>query len=270
MLIDLSKYSSLKIGKNVEVDIINNINEYNNKKYKNHYIIGGAYNILFSPNPPPLAMLGDNFSYIKQIKTKMQEQDTLIVGAKTNSLKLFKYCKKNNIKDFEFLFKLPGTIGGLVFMNAGLKDDEICSKIISIKTSKGEIFAKNLNYKYRDSGIKSKFGNCIIYEIVFKLEYGFNKTKVKLYDKLRSNQPKHPSAGSCFKNTKDYFVAKLLDEAGLKGQKIGGMSFSSKHCNFLINNGGGTYGDAICLIALAKKKVKQKFDINIELEIKIV
>ena len=109
MLVDLSKYSSLKIGSEVEVDIVNNISDIKqyNQKYKNHYIVGGAYNILFSSTPPPLIMLGESFSYIK--KESKDSKEFLVVGAKTSSIELFKYCKKNNIKNFEFLYKLPAT-----------------------------------------------------------------------------------------------------------------------------------------------------------------
>ncbi len=273
MIVDLSKYSSLKIGGVERVDIIDNIEDIKqyNQKYKNHYIVGGAYNILFSPTPPPLVMLGDSFSYIK--KETIDNKEVLIVGAKTSSRELFKHCKKNDIKNFEFLYKLPATVGGLVFMNAGLKDDEICPKILSIKTSDGEILGKDLikKCKYRDGGIKK---GVLIYEVVFEIEYGFDNQKVKLYKQLRSNQPKDASAGSCFKNTKDYFVAKLLDEAGMKGKCIGNMEFSKKHCNFLINKNkiqnANNYKDAIELINLAKSKVKEKFNVDIELEIKVL
>ena len=158
-------------------------------------------------------------------------------------------------------------------MNAGLRDDEICHKVLSVKTSDGEILGEDLKKlcSYRNGGIKK---GVLIYEVVFGLEYGFDNEKINLYKKLRSNQPKDASAGSCFKNTKDYFVAKLLDEAGLKGKSIGNMEFSKKHCNFLINKNkienANNYENAIELINLAKTKVKEKFGVDIELEIKIV
>ena len=92
----------------------------------------------------------------------------------------------------------------------------------------------------------------------------------KMFKELRNNQPKTPSAGSCFKNPPNNFAGKLLDEAGLKGFKIGGMAFCETHANFLINLGNGTFEDSIKLIKLAKKKVFEKSGIELELEIKIV
>ena len=87
---------------------------------------------------------------------------------------------------------------------------------------------------------------------------------------FRDNQPKEPSAGSCFKNPPNNFAGKLLDESGLKGFKIGNMAFCETHANFLVNLGNGTFGDALQLIELAKRKVFEKSGIELELEIKIV
>jgi len=91
-----------------------------------------------------------------------------------------------------------------------------------------------------------------------------------MFKKLRDNQPNFPSAGSCFKNPKDNFAGKLLEEAGLKGYRVGNISFSQTHANFLINHGNGTFEDAINLINKAKKEVFERFGINLELEIEIL
>ena len=88
---------------------------------------------------------------------------------------------------------------------------------------------------------------------------------------MRDNQPSLPSAGSCFKNPKDtHSAGYLIEKVGLKGFHIGGMAFSSEHANFLVNYDNGTYDEAIKLINLAKSKVKDKFNIDLELEIIII
>ncbi len=252
--IDFKKYTSIHIGGKHSVKVINTIDEYNSYK-----IIGKGNNLLISNTPPKLAILGDEFDYI------IQKNDKLIVGAATTSGKLLTYCKKNDIAHFELLAKLPGNIGGLVKMNAGLKQWEIFNHLYSIKTQNGEILKNDIAYTYRDTKIDG-----IIYEITFDIQKGFDKELQSMFVKMRDNQPNLPSGGSCFKNPKDYSAGYLIEKVGLKGHTIGGMAFSSMHANFLVNMGDGTFDEAIKLISLAKQKVKEQFDIDLELELIIV
>ncbi len=249
--INFKKYSSINIGEEYEVKVINEIQEY-----KGYYIIGRGNNILISNNPPPLAILSDNFDYI------FKKNGKLIVGAATSSGKLLTYCKKHNIANFEFLAKLPGNIGGLTKMNAGLKEWEIFNQINSIKTSNGIIKKENIIYSYRKAEIDT-----IIFEVIFNIENGFDIKKQKSFVEMRDNQPNMPSAGSCFKNPKEYSAGYLIEQVGLKGYSIGDMSFSKIHANFLVNTNNGTFNEAIKLINLAKEKVKKQFNIELELEI---
>ena len=255
--IDFKIYSSINIGNKHEVEIINKIDTQNS--YKNHFIIGDANNLLMSNNPPKLAMLGDEFDYI------LQKKDTLIIGSSTSSSDLLRYCRKHDIANFELLAKLPGKMGGLVKMNAGLKQWEIFNHLLYIKTRDGIINKEDIPHSYRDTQIDG-----IIYEIGFKLTKGFDKQQLLIFNQMRQNQPKLPSAGSCFKNPKDNSAGYLIEQVGLKGHTIGNMAFSSKHANFLVNLGGGTYDQAIKLINLAIKSVKKEFGITLETEIIIV
>jgi UDP-N-acetylmuramate dehydrogenase len=254
-LIDFSHYSSIHIGPKLEVKIIDKINKEND----NYQIIGRANNLLISPDAKNLAILGDEFNYIKM------QDDKLYVGCATTSGKLLTYSKKNNIANFEFLAKLPGNLGGLVKMNAGLKQWEIFNYIHSIKTKDGYIPKSDINYCYRNTKIDT-----IIYEVVFNIEYGYDKQKQLMFTKMRDNQPQDPSAGSCFKNPPNHSAGKLIQDVGLKGFVHNNMAFSSIHANFLVNLGGGTFDDAIFLINLAKQKVKQEFNIILEEEIIII
>jgi len=253
-IIDFKKYTSIHIGAKHSVEVINSVD-----KYSKYTIIGRGNNLLISNNPPPLAVLGDEFDYI------IQKNNKLIVGASTSSGKLLTYCKKNDIANFELLAKLPGNIGGLVKMNAGLKEYEIFNHLHSIKTPYGDILKENIPHSYRKTNIDG-----IIFEVTFDIEKGFNKENQKMFIKMRDNQPIDPSAGSCFKNPKDHSAGYLVEKVGLKGYSIGGMAFSSQHANFLINMGNGTYDEAIKLITLAKQKVKDEFDIVLEEEIVVL
>ena len=126
-IIDFKKYSSIKIGPVLEVLEINEIGDYSN-----YQIIGRANNLLISPNTnKKFAVLGEAFDYIKQ------EGNLLYVGCATTSGKLLTYTRNNDIANLEFLAKLPGNLGGLVKMNAGLKSWEMFNYIHSIKTKDG-------------------------------------------------------------------------------------------------------------------------------------
>ncbi len=252
-IIDFKRYSSIKIGPKTQVLIINEIGDYSD-----YQIIGKANNLLVSNSHPKFAILGETFDYIKQ------EKDKLYVGCATTSGKLLTYVRKNNIANLEFLAKLPGNLGGLVKMNAGLKSWEIFNNIDKIKTKDGYIKKDDINYSYRHTQLDT-----IVYEVVFNIESGFSKEKLKEFNKMRENQPSLASAGSCFKNPKGDFAGRLIQEVGLKGFKKGDMSFSEVHANFLVNHGAGTFEDAIYLMNEAKRRIKEKFNIDLEEEIVI-
>ncbi len=252
--IDFSTYSSIKIGPKTDVRIINEIQDCND-----YTLIGGANNLLISPNPPKLAMLGKKFDFIKEI------DEYLHIGGATASGKILSYAKKYNIANFELMQKLPGTLGGMVRMNAGLKKWEIFNHLIAIKTEFGWIPKEKIDHRYRYTNFSGT-----LFEAKFEIQKGFDFELLNMFKKLRDNQPNFPSAGSCFKNPKDNFAGKLLDDTGLKGYKIGNMSFSPTHANFLINHGNGTFEDAISLINEAKKRVFERFGINLELEIEVL
>ena len=249
--VDFSKYSSINIGPKADVLVINEMGDYEDYK-----ILGQGNNVLISNSHPKFAVLGSSFEYI-------EEKDGLLhVGCATKSAKLLSYAKRNDLANFEFLGKLPGSLGGLVKMNAGLKEFEIFNYIHSIKTNEGYIKKENIQYSYRHTNI-----NTIVYEVVFNTTEGYSKTQSDLFKKMRDNQPQVPSAGSCFKNPKNDSAGRLIEQVGLKGFCKGDMSFSVQHANFLVNNGAGTFDDALYLIKLAQEKVKEKFDIQLEVEI---
>lgn len=256
--LNLAKYSSIKIGNILNIKIAQNLNEAL-KLFESHLLIGKANNILFSNKSHKIFKLGNEFDYIKD------SNDFIEIGAKTSSRKAFLYFKNNNFTGVEFLGSLPGCIGGIVKMNAGMKEYEIKNIIDSICVNGEWIESKNINFEYRNSNI-----NGLISAIRCKKIPNFNKNLEILFKTMRSNQPKEPSCGSCFKNLKNISAGELLDSAGFKGKKIGNMEFSQKHANFLINNGGGNFNEAIELINLAKQKIYSKYKIKLACEIIII
>lgn len=250
--IDFSKYSSFKIGPRVDVVQL----DLETKILDAHYLIGACNNTLVGPNPPPLMMLSKEYDFIRL------ENDKIVIGGATPSGKIASFCKKHNIANFEFLSHLPGKLGGLVYMNAGLKEYEIFNLLIDLTTPSGVKRKEQITYGYRFTNIDEP-----ILEASFPLEYGFDREKLEMFYKMRSNQPNTPSAGSCFKNPLGDYAGRLIEAAGLKALKRGAMSFSEVHANFLVNHGGGSFDDAIWLIKEAQSRVYREFGIWLECEI---
>ena len=246
MIIDFSKLSTIKIGSKLNVKVVN---EYN---YNNEIIIGRASNSLVCSGN--IGVLDDEYDFIKLT-------DRLIVGAKTKNSKLYNFAKKHNIAGFEFLSKLPGSIGGTIKMNAGMKEYEISNNLLSINGIDKDKF--EFGYRYSNIDIP-------IFWAEFKITQGFNKELVKIFSKMRQNQPKLPSLGSAFKNPQKDFAGRLLQEAGLKGVKFGDVGFSEIHANFLVNYGDGKCDDVIIAINEAKRIVFEKFGVKLQEEIKII
>jgi UDP-N-acetylmuramate dehydrogenase len=253
MLIDFSKYSSIKIGPVLEVK------EINENNYGGEFLIGRATNTLISPAAKNLAVLDEKYKFIK-IKNAY-----LHVGAKTNNQVFYNFCKKNNIGGFEFLSKLPGTIGGSIKMNAGVKEYEMSNNLLALKTLNGIKEKESFRFEYRYSDIEEP-----IFEAVFELKEGFNFQLDEKLKKIRLNQPKEPSLGSVFKNPPGDYAGRLIEQAGMKGMVKGGVKISEIHANFFVNTGTGTFEDMIYLINEAKKRVYENFGIVLEEEIKII
>ena len=252
--INFKQFSYIKIGQEIDVFIIEN-SEYP----RDYYLVGASNNLLIGTNPPPLMMLGKQYDYIKI------ENGLLIIGAATPSGKIVSFCKKHNIANFEFVSRLPGTLGGMLKMNAGLKEFEIFNNLLYILTCKGETAKENIAHGYRFTTI-----NDVVFEAKFKIEEGFSEQRMEFFKSMRSNQPKESSAGSCFKNPLGDYAGRLIEAVGLRGKRIGDMEFSSVHANFLVNHGNGKFEDAMELIHLVENRVKNEFGINLEREIIIV
>ncbi|WP_263833389.1 UDP-N-acetylmuramate dehydrogenase [Sulfurospirillum oryzae] len=253
--INFSTFSSIKIGPTLDVLLLDSTTPLP-KGYK---LIGGANNLLISPTPPPLAMLDKSFDFIHLA------ENVLHVGGATPSGKILTFAKKHDLAGFELMQKLPGKLGGMVAMNAGLKEWEIFNDLIAIRTEHGWSEKSHIEHGYRFAKIEG-----VVYEATFTCKKGFDENLLAMFKKMRDNQPKEPSAGSCFKNPEGHYAGKLIEEAGFKGKRVGNMMFSNVHANFLVNLGGGTYEEAITLITAVKEEVLKRFGIKLEEEIIIL
>jgi len=253
--VDFSKYSSIKIGQPEEIVVL----EKGDTPPSDRYLIGGANNLLVSPNPPPLMMLGKDFA------TTELEDNILTIGASMPTGRVVSFARKHNLSGFEFFAKLPGTLGGMLAMNAGVKSYEIFNILHSIKIEGKWIPKEEIDYGYRFAKLPG-----IATAARFKIEKGFNKELLDQLVTLRSNQPKEPSAGSAFKNPDGEHAGRLIEAVGLKGLRKGDMAWSKVHANFLVNLGNGKFEEALYLITQAKDKVYKTFGVELKEEIKIL
>ena len=254
--IDFSKFSSIKVGQPEEVLVI----EKGDRIPDGRYLIGAANNLLVSPTPPPLMILGKDFAYLQQ-----HDNGILEIGAAMPTGRIVSYTKKHNIGGFEFCAKLPGTLGGMLAMNAGVKSYEIFKILHSIEIGGKWLPKEEIEYGYRYAKLPG-----IVTAARFKI---INPYNTKLHQELlamRNNQPPHPSAGSAFKNPEGDYAGRLIEAVGLKGYRKGGMAWSDIHANFLVNLGGGTFHEAVSLLSLAKDRIKADFNIILQEEIKVL
>lgn len=242
-------------------------------------------------NTLPLVVLGNGSNILFRDETfngivlKMELNNIVINGEKVileagvkNAIAGRKILD-SNLQGFEFMTGIPGTIGGAVRMNAGAYGGEIKELIeevtfidyatLEVKTVQKE----ECDFSYRHS-IFCDNKNVII-STKLSLSKGNKEdieAKTNEYAKSRKEkQPlEYPSAGSTFKRGADFIAAKLIDECGLKGYRIGGAQVSEKHAGFIINKENATAKDIMDLIEYVKKVVKDKTGKSIDLEIEIV
>ena len=185
---------------------------------------------------------------------------------------------KEGLTGFEEISGIPGTIGGAVRMNAGAHGREMKDVIKTVKCldyygNEKTFTNEEMNFGYRTSILKTE--KYIVTEVEIELDKGNSeeiKEKMDMYKEKRKNsQPlEYPSAGSTFKRGEDFITAKLIDEAGLKGTKVGDAEVSRKHGGFIINRGNATASDILELVQIIKNKIYEKYQKKIELEVEVL
>ncbi|WP_422443597.1 UDP-N-acetylmuramate dehydrogenase [Thermoanaerobacterium sp. DL9XJH110] len=186
-------------------------------------------------------------------------------------------AQENSLSGLEFASGIPGTVGGAVVMNAGAYGGEMADVVSKVKVldMDGNVYemSKNeLEYSYRRCVLQR--GDRILLEIEMELKPGNpDEIKMKMEDYLtwrKEKQPLNfPSAGSAFKRPPGNFAGRLIEKAGLKGYRIGGAMVSDLHAGFIVNVDNATCEDVLKLISHIQKVIKDKFDVDLELEIQI-
>ncbi|AYZ73471.1 UDP-N-acetylmuramate dehydrogenase [Fusobacterium necrophorum] len=270
----MKEYSNMKIGgKAKRLIIVDSREELKEvyQKYDSLILLGNGTNVLFSDG-----YLDYNFVSTKNLnKIEALGNGRVLVEAGVDLDALLCFMEKENLSGMEKMAGIPGSIGGLTYMNGGAFGIEIFDFIDEIEVlMEGNILRhiskKDLDIRYRNTEIQEK--KWIVLSVIFQFHTGFDKKMVEEIKKSR--EEKHPldkpSLGSTFKNPKGDFAARLISEAGLKGRKVGGAQIAEKHPNFVLNLGEASFQDILDILCLVKTAVKEAFGVQLEEEIIII
>lgn len=185
---------------------------------------------------------------------------------------------RQGLSGLEFAAGIPGSVGGAVYMNAGAYDGEVKDVLesVTVLTRDDELVTytnADMEFAYRHSLVQEN--GAIVLFAIFKLQPGELqpiRDKMDHLNDLRSaKQPlEYPSCGSVFKRPEGHYTGPLIIEAGLQGKQIGGAQVSMKHAGFIVNVDHATATDYVDLIHLIQKTIKEKYDINLETEVRII
>jgi UDP-N-acetylmuramate dehydrogenase len=234
------------------------------------YVLGLGANVLVADEGVPGAVFrldDEHFRRVTRADTALQ------VGAGVDMQKLLLHSARQGLAGIECMAGIPGTIGGVVRMNAGGKFGDIGSRVlrVTVMDSHGTVFERtrdDLVFEYRRSNITAPF----ILDATLELEEDdpqriTDRTK-EIWMYKRNTQPLNTkSAGCMFKNPRGLSAGALIDQAGLKGLRVGGAEVSEKHANFLVAHPGCRATDIRELATLIRQRVLDKHGVELETEV---
>lgn len=280
----LARYSSARVG-GVAAGIIIvkstrelvEVIEQLQKSSQIYRLIGEGSNILFGDSG------FDGVIVINQTKSisfdATSNPPTIKADSGVNLATLSRKAAEHGLSGLEWACSIPGTVGGAVYGNAGAHGSEI-SKILTsadILQPDGNIQTwdcARFAYGYRTSCLKSESCRSIVLSATFQMQtldvIAIKNQMAEFTAKRKSSQPTGASLGSIFKNPEGDHAGRLIDEAGLKGTRIGGAEISTKHANFILNHGQANALDIYQLINMVKEEVYAKFGVKLETEIELI
>ncbi len=236
--------------------------------------VGKGSNLLVSDKGCNAAIitLGNEFK-----KAVFTDDGFLVAGAGTLLSRIVQDAFKNGYSGLEFAVGIPGTLGGALFMNAGVRNEAIGDHVEALTVytpHKGleRWQGSDIDWRYRNSGIPR---GCIILEAEMRVKPGdVSQIRSRMESNLerrKQRQPlSQPSAGSVFRNPEGESAGQLIEGAGLKGEQKGGARISDLHANFIVNTGDATAADIMALIVLARRRVREAHGIELQPEIQFL
>jgi UDP-N-acetylmuramate dehydrogenase len=278
----LSTHTTLQVGGPADLmispvdkqDLIQILN-YSQDKNLPFYILGWGSNMLISDEGFPGIVI-----HLQEHLNHFSIQGNKVVAEAGSSVPMIiQETLENNLTGLDFMYGIPGTIGGCTYMNAGSKLHSIGDVIIQVNSfnlhtrEEKSVDSAQLNFQYRQSIFQKK--QDIILSVDLQLIEGKKQEelqKLRLAKESRRNtQPlQYPNAGCIWKNPPGFSAGKLIEETGLKGYQIGGAQVSNIHANFIVNYSRASALDILRLIRLVETKVLEKTGIKLDREIQLL
>ncbi|MCD5384089.1 UDP-N-acetylmuramate dehydrogenase [candidate division WOR-3 bacterium] len=269
----LSKHTTISVGGKAEVFAYPESEKELNSLFDGRFfIIGGGSNLIFTDDgfSGTIISLERCFNSLC-LEYKDKDIAMLRVGAGVSLMRLIREAEKNSLTEIEFLWGIPGTVGGACRTNAGafgssflqfVREVQVIEKGLSISYERNEI-----RQSYRQ-GIRSG----VVKEVVLELRKKRDRKRLEDIKRWRyEHQPlKEKTAGCIFKNPPSEYAGRLIEQAGLKGKRVGGAGISERHANFIVNYGDAKASDVLSLIDLIRNRVYSEFSVELELEVEIV
>ncbi len=288
--VPMSRYTTFRVGGNVSY-LVNVENEEiliallgllknNDMPY---YLLGNGSNLLVSDQGYDGVMirLQGEFLHMSEISGGRPDDAVgtdffvLQFGAAVPLSGAAQKAAEQSLTGLEFAYGIPGTVGGAIVMNAGAYGGEMCQVVESVRLLDEDLQIVTLKneemaFGYRSSILKKK--SYVVLSAELKLYPGDKKDiTAKMNTNMSARKEKqpleYPSAGSTFKRPEGYFAGKLIQDAGLKGYRVGGAQISEKHCGFVINTGNATASDIYRLIRDVQDKVRETSGVILEPEV---
>lgn len=276
----MSKHTTFRIGGPADIFLTPKVSQVLDvlKLAKEEHVpvtvIGNGSNLLVADK----GIRGLVISFGKEAEEIQIEGTRMTVAAGTILAKVAAEAARNSLTGLEFAAGIPGSIGGAIVMNAGayggeMKDVVIGAKVLTPEGEIKELTKEELEFAYRHSCIPEK--EYIVLEATLELTPGEEEKIREIMNDFKNRriekQPlEYPSAGSTFKRPEGYFAGKLIQDAGLRGYRVGGAQVSEKHCGFVINTGDATANDVRQLMEDVKRIVFDKYQVKLEPEVKML
>jgi len=281
----MSNHSSMRVGGRTDafvtvksIDELKGVIQWSVEKGVPYMFWGNGTNTLVKDGGIPGLVInfGESFSSI-DVERKSDEEVLVNVGAGVQTSHFLNWCIDNGFKGAEFLWGIPGTIGGNIITNAGCAGGEIAdiiSEITVVEKGKRELSIRKSALNFGTRRLKMPRSTAIL-SVRLNLKTGSSEeirnTIEGIREKRKGTQPlDEPSLGCIFKNFKNQSAGALIDDAGFKGVRIGKARISTRHANFVVNEGGASAKDIVSLINMVREKVREKFGVALDLEIFIV
>jgi UDP-N-acetylmuramate dehydrogenase len=274
----MSKYTSMRVGGPADYyvepadkqDLVEIVKYFQKNGYP-YLMLGRGSNMIISDEGVRCAAINLETS----LSNVWKEGDLVIAEAGAHWSKFVDFCIQQELAGVEMLAGIPASVGGAVVMNAGAHGGETSDHLVEVEVFRAgriqKISKEEAGFAYRHSG----FDKDIVLSASFRLPNGDKKELVRrrreFILKRNTTQPLTlPNSGSMFKNPPGMYAAKLIEQAGLKGKRVGNAQISEKHANFIVNLGDAKALDVVTLVDLARRTVYQNTGVLLELEVKLV